>query len=227
MISQGDQMRFILWYVAYLLAIAGFVCLAIGITHKPKAKPETHNKLSSIVRLVDGTSGSTFCTGTVVSDDTIITAGHCLVNESILGVSLKQDVIDIRTNDDYDLNVKAKPIWVTTQLDQGILHGNFTQFEHRTFIADVHGILNTRQKQQPYITCGYPMGGHLVCTPFIYQGLYGFRWAGDGILIPGMSGGPAMTQDGVLIGVNTAMTDTQALISPIYNIDEQFEQKDK
>ncbi len=219
-------MKFILWYAAYLSGIAGVVFLAIGLA-KPETKSNVSDKLSSIVRLVDAATGATFCTGTVVNDNTIITAGHCLANETPFGIALRPELIDIRTNENFNLNVKARAVWVTPQLDQGILKGDFTQFEHRTFIADVHGILNTRQKQQPYVSCGYPMGGHLFCTSFLYQSIYGFRWAGDGVLIPGMSGGPTMTEDGVMVGVNTAMTDTQALVSPIYNIDEQFNQGDK
>lgn len=213
--------RFVFFYIAYIAAIVAIVMAIVSI-NKAKIKSLNKDTDSSIVRLVDHETGATFCSGTVISNNTIVTAGHCVVDLTPFGATIKKDVIDIRTDDNFDMNVHAKAVWATSQLDQGILKGDFSMFKSRGFITDIHGILNTRNTNTSFITCGYPMGGHLVCTKFIYKEFSGFAWRGDGVLIPGMSGGPAMTKDGVLVGVNVAVDGTDAIISPIWNLDQQF-----
>jgi hypothetical protein len=141
------------------------------------------------------------------------------------GAELKSELIDIRTDENFDMNVRAKPTWVTTQLDQGVLKGDFSAFQRRNFNTDIHGILNTRNTGESYISCGYPMGGKMVCTNFHYKEFYGFAWRGDGVLIPGMSGGPTMTKDGTVVGINIAVQDADALISPIWNLDLHFQEE--
>jgi Trypsin len=217
--------RFAVFYTIYVLAIAGIVFCAV-LLHKPKpVTQKPTNKLGSIVRLVDHDSGQTFCSGSVISDNLIVTAGHCLIQAGPFGlVSLKTEGIDIRTDENYNLNVSAKAVWITPQLDQGLLRGNFHRFEHRGIITDIHDILDTTKSRVPYVTCGYPMGGHLTCTYFQYERLDNFAWRGEGLLIPGMSGGPTMTKDGAIVGVNIAVDGPDALVSPVYNLDQEYSQ---
>ena len=61
------------------------IILAIGLNHNNTSLTDVKDrllsepKLSAIVRLVDE-SGATTCTGFVISDTQVVTAGHCVVS---------------------------------------------------------------------------------------------------------------------------------------------------
>ncbi len=75
------------------------------------------------------------------------------------------------------------------------------------------------------LACGYPMGGPLYCGTLYYQDMYDFMWATSGVLIPGMSGGPVMLEDGTVVALNISVKDNESMVSPIYNIDAEFRSK--
>lgn len=178
------------------------------------------SKLASIVRLVDA-KGHTFCSGTVVSDDTIITAAHCIVDCPSFGSCfLREDKFYIRPGDNKDLNISARAAYTNPQLDYGAVAGDFRVFAHSPHTSDIKEIL--RYVEETLVACGYPLNGAMFCTTFDFKEQYGFAWTGDGTTLPGMSGGPLLTPNGVVIGVVTGMIDDLAIMSPIFNFDSNY-----
>ncbi len=197
-------------FAAIFLALAGFGLLIPQLLHmfKPASKP----LLGSIVRLVSD-DGMTFCSGTVIKNDIILTAAHCVRGYG---------PIEIRARDNVNRGTLAQPIMGTPQLDQAILRGDFTIFETRPFISEPGKLLDKAKKNTRYISCGYPFNGDLFCNETIFQRYDNFAWAMDGMLIPGMSGGPTMTTSGIVVGVNVAVDRELSMITPIYNILERL-----
>lgn len=177
-------------------------------------------KLNPIVRLVR--NGRTFCSGTVVNSNTIITAAHCILQETPFGIVLNSEPIDIRADNNIELNVTAAPIYATNQMDQAVLKGNFQLFDPKKIIANPYVLSTIPLNHTNYKSCGYPLGGDLFCTETKYEGPFAFMWKMKGVLLPGMSGGPTMLMDGTVVAINDAATEDNAIVSPIYNIDINF-----
>ena len=91
-----------------------------------------------IVRLTNG--GRTFCTGSVVDDTTVITAGHCVAQESPFGIAVNTDPIEIRSNDNVPRGTFGKVHSILPQLDSAVLKGNFKIYSKFKVIDDI-GVL--------------------------------------------------------------------------------------
>jgi V8-like Glu-specific endopeptidase len=191
------------------------------VFHYGLSKPRVESdKLGSIVRLVH--EGRTFCSGTIVNETTIITAAHCVLMQTPLGSFINDEPIEIRVNDNLPLGVFAKPYAARVQLDQALIYGDFHAFAPRKILTDI-GKLNKYADKGTYMkACGYPLGGDLYCSTLYFDELYDFMWSVNGLLLPGMSGGPVMLRDGTVVAVNVAVEKDKTIISPIYNIDTAF-----
>ncbi len=204
------------------------VLLAIGYTagqiyktySNMKPAVNTAQKYGSIIRLVE--DGHTFCSGTVVASNLIVTAAHCVLMETPIGY-MKRDNIEIRPSGNQNLGTTGTTIYATPQMDQALIYGNFKSYEVRRFISDPSALQPYRMKHTKFISCGFPLNGDLYCNETIMDSPNDFFWSVDGVLIPGMSGGPTMLPDGTVIGVNVAVSKDKSLISPIYNITKNLE----
>lgn len=203
-----------------LLLAIGLTILSLPIFHPRRAQKPASDKYGSIVRLVR--NQHTFCTGVVVSAHTIITASHCVLEESAFGASINTEPMEIRLDDNEPIGVRARAYGARVQLDQAVLYGNFEKFTARKYVTSVHELNKLAKYDRTLIACGYPMGGPLFCSKMYFQELYDFMWATKGLLLPGMSGGPVMLEDGTVVAINIAVGKERSLVSPIYNIDLEF-----
>lgn len=177
-------------------------------------------ELRSVVRLVR--DGKTFCSGVVIDDSTILTAGHCLSLETPFGAYLMNpNPIEIRGPDNRPLAILARAAGLHPLLDRGILKGDFSSLPKSRYISDVEENVSHRVRGAKFIACGYPLGGELYCSNMVYLRDSGFLMEVLGVLIPGMSGGPVMLPDGRVIATNTSVAQETSQVSPIYGIDEE------
>src|ERR1700677_5060183 len=200
-----------LQWTALVLCIAGASLVAGGLVrdyYNMRMAPGPE-KYFSIVRLVQ--EGRTFCTGTVVSDDLIITAAHCVLIESPFGMTLRSDEIEIRPNTNVDVDVTAKVVYATPQMDQAMLMGDFSEFNHRKIITNPEALAKLGKANKKFVSCGYPLNGDLYCNDMEFKDRNDFFWAVNGVLIPGMSGGPTMLPNGDMVGVNVAVKKNNSI----------------
>ncbi len=180
-------------------------------------------KLNPIVRLI--VDGRTFCSGTIVSNTLLITAAHCVVEETPFGSTPNTKSIEIRASDNKPIGVTARAVYASPQMDQAMMVGRFDLFEPKPFIQDPQTLTETKKKGQKFTSCGYPLNGDLYCNETSFAGNDHFFWAVNGVLIPGMSGGPTMLPSGALVAVNVAVVERLSIVSPIYNITKNLPRK--
>ncbi len=199
-------------FIPFLAAFA----LSLGCSSLSQNPYVQESKLPAIVRLSalmsDGNEHF-FCSGTVISDKYIITAAHC-----IAGAPYDTEII-IKSS--YGVKASVAKIRAQgMQLDYAILEGNFHMFQHMPVERSTMQIQESFEHSSEVQSCGYPGGGELVCKSFSDATPYVFMYSAAGVsMYPGMSGGPVIDMEtGRLIGVNSAMTEHEALLTPIIEI---------
>lgn len=128
------------------------------------------NTYYPIVRL-ETKDGHFFCSGTVISDDYVLTAAHCLMKNSFIPKMNDEEikVIGFKTNNDGRLpatdsgtgtTVKGQAAGLNNRADYALIKGDFKEFtksrllHHPNMFSFIVG---------PVVTCGYPWGAELTC----------------------------------------------------------------
>lgn len=144
-----------------------------------------------------GKKSTGFCSGTVISNNYIITAGHCLQGSAKETVNIQADGGEILTTG------IVVSYFMYAGVDLGLVEGDFKTFK-KIPVASKPSL-----DSPAFLTCGYPGAGkNGLCFMIPPVGPAGFSLIGTANLVPGMSGGPLInlvTKE--LVGVNSAQDD--------------------
>lgn len=134
------------------------------------------------------------CTGVVIGKNYLITAAHCVTktNGRMISKTVMVDSSEVKDR------VKGKVVGVNTRMDRALIQGDFSDIPGAHIISDNFVI------DDVLLSCGFPHGNR---TPMCEQQKPkindAFLVRCDGPqLLPGMSGGPTFTSEGVVVGLN-------------------------
>lgn len=201
-----------------LIGLVLSIAILVGImVHKLRRinQEAKDDRNASIIRLHDGETGRFFCSGTVISDNLALTAGHCVIRD-FLGMSMLLSRVEIKNSKNEYTGVFATVANAEGRSDQALLYGDFKNFKHRKIITNPVEVLAIfTNPSAKIVMCGFPYGGRLYCNNFKYIAPFLFQIKGQGFLYPGMSGGPVIDlETGNVIAVNTAMMEEFVILSP-------------
>lgn len=211
----------ILINLLFVSIMACFIVLGVLCYKQSQVHVVPNNKLGSIVRLI--VNEVTFCSGVVVAPNVVLTAAHCVTKQGPSGYEeMDKEPVEIRPADNSSVKAYGIVSFVQLRLDQAILIGNFDAFYARPALFDVKQLMEAITQSKKLTVCGYPLEGPLFCGEVVFQGQDGFMWAVEGLLLPGMSGGPVMLPDGTVVALNNSVADTYSVVSPIFNLNVHF-----
>lgn len=206
-----------------LMVLAGFF-IGSAIKAEFNNTVKIDNKLSPIIRLV-GPTGGTYCSAVVISDTLAVTANHCVnMEEEIMPGMFTVHLLhqmEIRSTDNLPRGLSASPLWWDFRRDIAIIKGDFTKFKPRKYLYKPEELMIYMKKGTKVVSCGYPYHGPLFCSFGEFVDKVGFHWGVNTLILPGMSGGPTMLEDGTVVGINDAVEESVgglSIISPTYNL---------
>ena len=172
------------------------------------------DKATPIVKLYDKDSGAFFCSGTVIAQNYIVTAAHCLD-----GRSKTKPSIEVRNMLGQTPGVMGTAAFYEGRSDTGLIEGDFSAFNAMDFTTSPININLVLLSERVVAACGFPYGGEFYCVAIENRGQWEFGIRASGSLYPGMSGGPVIdVQSGYLVGVNTAVMEPGVYLSPIVEL---------
>jgi S1-C subfamily serine protease len=185
--------------------------------------PENYNQdhqHEALIRLHDS-DGKFFCSGFVISDQYAVTAGHCV--DSDFG-RLRQ-FIKIYNSVKMDTYVVASGAASNRRGDTGLIKGNFKEFDKLRLIIRPQDLYATISKAKKVYALGFPYGADYLISEINPKGLENFHMAGAGVLLPGMSGGPLVTEEGIVIGINSYVSGDHSAFSSLIGLLDSLEIK--
>lgn len=199
-----------LTFIAIAMLLAGCTSAPLNPKFIPsKSYAQDPLKGEPLVKLTD-MSGRGFCSGAVISKDYVLTAAHCVKDRSKYIKTIK--VVDPTETFVGEARVAA----YNESTDLALITGNFEHFNSIPVTVNMGMTLNLLGMAQGAVNvCGFPRGGDGLCMPLRIQGQYWFSFAGQGFMLPGMSGGPVIEPlTGSIIAVNYGVADSILLFSP-------------
>lgn len=177
-----------------------------------KKNTYSEKKYDPVVRL-ESTEDDFFCSGSVINDEYIITAAHCLTGS--LGFISKEN-IKIKGANEIDQGIIGVAVAINRRLDYGLIkitEGTLKNFNKVDLDPAQMGML---QSYPPFYTAGYPLGGQMLIEKIVFDDsneLFFEKFSGR--LYPGMSGGPVVDGRFMQVGINGAVADGYTIITPI------------
>jgi V8-like Glu-specific endopeptidase len=182
-------------------------------------KKPTNGKHHEIIKITMENGGS--CTAFVISDKIALTAAHCVLECSMFGCKIVKGKLSVYNSEGKNTGIKALPVRknIDGRMDFAAITGDFSKFNKiKVLISDTYladGLLSDSSVTH----CGYAQGNFPpVCTEGSIIKRSGFQMETDGVLIPGMSGGPVINCDGVVIGINSAVKEETSVYCPTFGI---------
>jgi S1-C subfamily serine protease len=160
-----------------------------------------------------------FCSGTVIDNNYILTAAHCVTTED--GYRSKDDILIFNEHGE-DTDTVVKVVGIDRMSDVALLKGDLHSFQFMGV-----DLFNTPfQTGGPFLACGFPrLQNRLICSNITDLSTFYFQYAAKGNLYPGMSGGPVVDMSKgmpILVAVNTAVTFNQVVVSPVIGLTGTF-----
>ncbi len=202
--------------VILLLSAGGFSCMSLKKTLPDYSLSlgQTEGTIPFLVRLEEDKTNRFFCSGSVISDNYVLTAAHCVADK----IDEKVIVRSIPNENGETISLTGTVVGADESAGYALVLGDFKQFVKARIVTDSAFLL---MLTGPLITCGFPRGENVVCYPTDNrpQGYYG-SLSLRGYLFPGMSGGPVIDKGiGAIVAVNTATAENSLIvISPLVGL---------
>jgi len=125
-------------------------------------------------------------------------------------LAMKPETFSVINVDGVDTKIKAIAYSKHTKRDYGFLQGDFKNFKKLYIRSGWHVRVG-----DTLMACGF-FGGKLppTCVDFKALGNQSFQYAGEAILLPGVSGGPVIDEDGYVAGVAVSVGNRFVLMEP-------------
>lgn len=163
------------------------------------------------------------CSGTVISNEYVLTAAHCLQDDD--GHLMKSIIIKnaIPAVDGLDSTQDGIPVGINKRADYGLVRGNFTLFKKS--IIDVT-MTTAMLGNNPMSLCGSGYGSGFTCYPILKRMMCDLKICFPGaITVPGMSGGPVIMESQygpIQFAVNYGYGEYAAKASPLVGLFESL-----